>query len=717
MIPNVTQLTQQLRMLPDAILRRVAQMYKQDPYIFPMVISEDMARKKLRASAQAQAIQPQLKVNDQALMAMGEEYQQPIMAAGGGLLALKAPNMERMADGGIAGYDDMATYAEGGNVVMAPGSTPSYQRTAMSPGMLDFAQRSEPVVRMAGGGVPGYAAGTRVRDFESLIRSEAQRQGVDPDIALRMFMTETGGEKDATTAVSKKGATGLGQLMKTAAKEMGLSPEERTDPVKNIQASVGYLKKQLDRYGSYDKALAAYNYGPGNLDKHLARNAGKLNRTGLPQETADYLTKILPVGTATAQAAKAPPGVPTPVPAGAQIPGQTVQAPAAVPEGFFSRLGSDLGMSEETKRNVGNILMAPTPMGVVTAPAKVPGELTGIRKLYENVSRFFGPPSAARKLTPEEIAAMQRATQSEAQAAQAAQAAQSATRTAQESGATVEEAAYLADLARRTEAAKAAKAAADRVPSAAEHLQLLQQAERARDAARATQVVSPSVAAAQTAKNVAAGAAAMTPGTTAAPVAAKPKDQGVLTEEYLEPTEKDKKTALDTAKDAIPKKERKGLTNDDLLEIGLRMMADPGTTAGGVLSALAGSAGRAGLGALAARREREKAEREEAKELSEEKYRAALTRKAEAEAGVYESGTKGSQAALNAANTAFKNWESGLSAMDRINLTEEQRNAKYDEFLRKSFMALGLTVPAGLSSQPTGAAKRLMYNPQTGKIE
>ena len=153
---NVNQLTQQLRMLPDAVLQRVAMMYKQDPYIFPMIISEDMARKKLRASAQAQAVQPQPKVNDQALMALGEQPQQPVMAAGGGLLALKAPNVEHMVDGGIAGYDDMATYADGGDVVMSPGSTPSYQRTDMSPGMLDFAQRSEPVVRMAGGGAVAH---------------------------------------------------------------------------------------------------------------------------------------------------------------------------------------------------------------------------------------------------------------------------------------------------------------------------------------------------------------------------------------------------------------------------------------------------------------------------------------------------------------------------------------------------------------------------------
>lgn len=149
---NVNQLTSELRMMPDQALQRMAMMYKNDPYIFPMVISEDMARKKLRQAAQAQAVQPQPTVKDQALMSMGEPP-----APAPGIAALQAPNVQNMADGGIAGYDDMATYAEGGNVVMAPGSTPSYQRTAMSPGMLDFAQHSEPVIRMAEGGVPGYA--------------------------------------------------------------------------------------------------------------------------------------------------------------------------------------------------------------------------------------------------------------------------------------------------------------------------------------------------------------------------------------------------------------------------------------------------------------------------------------------------------------------------------------------------------------------------------
>ena len=134
MIPNVNQFTEQLRMMPDQALQRMAMMYKQDPYIFPMVISEDIARKKMRAAAQAQMAQPQPKVADQAIMAMG---QQPQPAPG--IAGLQAPNMERMADGGIAGY------AEGG---VADSAEDSFSRG----GMFDFTQRSEPVVRMAEGG-------------------------------------------------------------------------------------------------------------------------------------------------------------------------------------------------------------------------------------------------------------------------------------------------------------------------------------------------------------------------------------------------------------------------------------------------------------------------------------------------------------------------------------------------------------------------------------
>jgi hypothetical protein len=127
-------ITSQLRMMDDRALQQYAAMHKSDPYIFPLAFQESQNRQKVRMSGQAQmAGQEQPKVNDAALMAMAPQAQ--------GISNLPAPNMQRMADGGIAGYDDeeqgMATGGMGG--------------------MFNFAQQSEPVIRMSGGGeVPRY---------------------------------------------------------------------------------------------------------------------------------------------------------------------------------------------------------------------------------------------------------------------------------------------------------------------------------------------------------------------------------------------------------------------------------------------------------------------------------------------------------------------------------------------------------------------------------
>ena len=132
-LPNSEKITSQLATLPDQALKQMAMMHKADPYILPLIISEDGRRKQMRQAAQAQmAAMPQPKVADAALAQMGALPEEQ------GIGALPAPNMQGMADGGIAGYGDDA------NEGMAQG------------GMFDFAQRSEPVVRMAGGGMAGY---------------------------------------------------------------------------------------------------------------------------------------------------------------------------------------------------------------------------------------------------------------------------------------------------------------------------------------------------------------------------------------------------------------------------------------------------------------------------------------------------------------------------------------------------------------------------------
>jgi soluble lytic murein transglycosylase-like protein len=192
---------------------------------------------------------------------------------------------------------------------------------------------------MADGGIVGYAERglvqprkTNVGPYEAQIRAEALRQKVNPDLMVRMFSTESSGNPNA---VSPKGATGVGQLMPDAAKEMGLTLKERFDPNKNIPASVGYFKKQLAAFGGDpEKAAAAYNWGPGNLEKHLVKNQKDQKdwKIGLPKETANYLTELMPVGTAQAQTA---PSAAAPAETAAarnalttQIPGEQRVAPA-----------------------------------------------------------------------------------------------------------------------------------------------------------------------------------------------------------------------------------------------------------------------------------------------------------------------------------------------------------------------------------------------------
>jgi hypothetical protein len=162
-VPNVDFITQTLAKLqPDSALQNYARMHKNDPYILSLATAESNRRKALRLAAQGQNAGPQPTVADQNIAGMATPvmtgsggtlqtgYGGPVttgMASGGlpedqGIAQLPTPNMQRMADGGIAGYEDdeegMATGGMGG--------------------MFNFAQQSEPVVRMSGGGaVQKYA--------------------------------------------------------------------------------------------------------------------------------------------------------------------------------------------------------------------------------------------------------------------------------------------------------------------------------------------------------------------------------------------------------------------------------------------------------------------------------------------------------------------------------------------------------------------------------
>ena len=84
-------------------------------------------------------------------------------------------------------------------------------------------------------------------------------------------------------AVSSAGARGLAQLMPGTAREMGVNPDE---PFANLEGGARYLREQLDRFdGDVEKALAAYNAGPGRV---VAAN-------GIPaiRETQNYVASVM----------------------------------------------------------------------------------------------------------------------------------------------------------------------------------------------------------------------------------------------------------------------------------------------------------------------------------------------------------------------------------------------------------------------------------------
>jgi soluble lytic murein transglycosylase-like protein len=127
-----------------------------------------------------------------------------------------------------------------------------------------------------------------------------------PSLVRAVMKVESGGKQEA---VSAKGATGLMQLMPATAKALGVDPK---DPQENVEGGSKYLQRMINKYGSKELALAAYNWGPGNVTNAVAKVEAegetptweKIKQfVKVPKETREYVDKVLKVAETIASVA------------------------------------------------------------------------------------------------------------------------------------------------------------------------------------------------------------------------------------------------------------------------------------------------------------------------------------------------------------------------------------------------------------------------------
>ena len=163
-----------------------------------------------------------------------------------------------------------------GNVVFINPNSLAPRPTAAKPRTTQVALTTQPAAPLTA--TPVKRA-TPV-ELDTLVQETSEKHHVDPNLVRAVISAESNWN---ASAVSRKGALGLMQLVPGTAQRLGVG--NAFDPAQNVDAGVRYLGMLLDRYnGDLSKALAAYNAGPGVVDRF----------GGVPnfRETRSYVRKV-----------------------------------------------------------------------------------------------------------------------------------------------------------------------------------------------------------------------------------------------------------------------------------------------------------------------------------------------------------------------------------------------------------------------------------------
>ena len=116
---------------------------------------------------------------------------------------------------------------------------------------------------------------SEIAELARTIVEESRRHAIDPGLVLAVIHVES--RYDAYV-VSPVGAMGLMQILPSTGEELAAregivwrGPQTLFDPIVNVRLGVAYLKELTDRYDDTAMALAAYNWGPGRIDRRLRR--------------------------------------------------------------------------------------------------------------------------------------------------------------------------------------------------------------------------------------------------------------------------------------------------------------------------------------------------------------------------------------------------------------------------------------------------------------